>query len=240
MDPRISQAETNLLTLKENTYPGRGIIVGMDETGEYLIQVYWIMGRSENSRNRIFVIEEDGLVKTAPFDSTKIEDPSLIIYTAMAQKDDYYAVSNGHQTLDILGGGNLADSLAKWTYEPDAPNYTPRISALIKPDILAQQYAQISIIRKSKFSNEAIRIFYKFALSPGLGYCVTTYTGDGNPLPSFTGEPYLLPLVGNIQNVSQKIWETLNEDNKISLAVKFIKINENKILITKRNKHEGD
>ena len=235
------QAKNNLLALKQNPYPGRGIIVGMDETGKYLIQVYWIMGRSENSRNRIFVIEDDGILKTAPFDSAKVKDPSLIIYTAMVQTLTHYPVSNGHQTIDALSLEGLDSSLETWKYEPDDPNYTPRISALLEPRVFAPQIAELSILKKSPFSNECNRYFYKLDISkPGLGYCITTYNGDGNPLPSFTGDPYLLPLIGGIEDVAQTFWDSLNKDNKVSLAVKFIEIDERSILMTKRNIHEGD
>jgi hypothetical protein len=235
------QAENNLLALKKNPYPGRGIIVGMDETGKYLIQVYWIMGRSENSRNRIFVIEKNGVLKTAPFDPVKVKDPSLIIYTAMAETLTHYAVSNGHQTLDALSIKGLGSSLEKWEYEPDNPNYTPRISALLEPRVFAPQIAELSLLKKSPFSDECDRYLYKLAIpDPGLGYCITTYNGDGDPLPSFTGDPYLLPLAGGIEDIAQTIWDSLNKDNKVSLAVKFIEINERNVLMTKRNIHEGD
>jgi len=236
------QAKNNLLALKQNPYPGRGIIVGMDETGKYLIQVYWIMGRSENSRNRVFVIEKNGVLKTSPFDPTKVKDPSLIIYTAMAQAHKHYAVSNGHQTLDALSiQEGLDSSLEMWRYEPDSPNYTPRISALLELRISGPQIAELSLLKKSPFSDECDRYLYKLAISqPGLGYCITTYNGDGDPLPSFTGDPYLLPLAGGIEDIAQTFWDSLNKDNKVSLAVKFIEIHERNVLMTKRNIHEGD
>ncbi|MFA5000000.1 MAG: IMP cyclohydrolase [Patescibacteria group bacterium] len=235
------RAKNNLLALKQNPYPGRGIIVGMDETGKYLIQVYWIMGRSENSRNRVFVIEDNGVLKTAPFDPAKVKDPSLIIYTAMAEILTHYAVSNGHQTLDALSIKGLDSSLKKWEYEPDSPNYTPRISALLEPRVFAPQIAELSILKKSPFSDMCNRYLYKLDISsPGLGYCITTYNGDGNPLPSFTGDPYLIPLTGGIEDIAQTFWDSLNKDNKVSLAVKFIEIDERNVLMTKRNIHEGD
>lgn len=233
-----TRAKGNLLALSQNSYPGRGLIVGMDETGKYLIQVYWIMGRSENSRNRVFVIEDGGILKTAPFDPAKVKDPSLIIYTAMAQKRGRYAVSNGHQTLDILSVKSLNSSLEGWKYEPDHPNYTPRISAVIYSHL---RIVELSILKKSPLDDECDRYLYSRAINePGFGYCITTYNGDGDPLPSFTGDPYLLPLAGDIQNVAQTIWDSLNKDNKVSLAVKFIELNGREILMTKRNLHEGD
>jgi IMP cyclohydrolase len=236
-----TKAKNNLLALKQNLYPGRGIIIGMDETGLYLVQVYWIMGRSENSRNRVFVIEENGVLKTAPFDPAKVKDPSLIIYTAMVETFTHYAVSNGHQTLDALSAKGLGFSLEEWEYEPDKPNYTPRISALLEPKIFAPQIAELSILKKSPFSKACDRYLYKLDISkPGLGYCITTYNGDGDPLPSFTGDPYLLPLAGGIEDIAQTLWDSLNKDNKVSLAVKFIKIDKRNVSMTKRNIHEGD
>jgi len=229
-----AQAERNLLALKENPYPGRGIIVGMDETGKFLVQIYWIMGRSENSRNRIFV-EKKGEVKTSPADPTKVKDPSLIIYTAMDQiyynsgtfdennmlVDNVFAVSNGHQTTDALCV-DLKPSLTKWQYEPDAPNFTPRITARFKTFYNYPTVTEMSILRKSPVSDTCERLLFKMPLTPGFGHCITTYTGDGNPLPSFEGDPYVLPLTGSMEKIADSIWNSLNEENRISLAIKFI------------------
>jgi len=235
------QAESNLLALKANPYPGRGIIVGMDKSGKYLVQVYWIMGRSENSRNRIFVIEEGGVLKTAPVDPTKVKDPNLIIYTAMEETLTHYAVSNGQQTSDALSIRGLDSSMMTWEYESDPPNYTPRISALFIPRVFANpQTAEISILKKSPFNDHCDRYLYKLNMDyPGLGYCVTTYSGDGNPLPSFSGDPYLLPLTGDINNVAKTIWDSLNEENRVSLAVKFIEIEKRETEIVVINKYEA-
>lgn len=220
-------AENNLLALKENHYPGRGIIAGMDETGKYLVQVYWIMGRSENSRNRIFVCEKGGILKTAAADPKKIKDPSLIIYTAMAENRDQYAVSNGEQTMDaVLNEEGLGSAMMPWEYEPDAPNFTSRITAIFDLS-RGCSLAEMSILKKSPMNSQCNEHLYRLPLSissPGLGYCITTYSGDGDPLPPFQGDPYLLPLIGGIKNVAQTIWDTLNEDNRVSLAVKFINI----------------
>lgn len=246
-------ANNNLNDLRRNLYPGRGLIIGMDETGKYLIQVYWLMGRSDKSRNRVFVIEDKGVLKTAPFDLSKIkenEDMSLVLYTAMSETSELYAVSNGHQTQDALGG--LASLTGKWQYEPDIPNFTPRISGLIAFDApFGIQTAEFSLLKKSPFSHCCESYLYKLDISvPGLGYCITTYEGDCEPLPSFTGDPYLLPLVGGIEDIAQTFWDSLNKDNKVSLAVKFIGINaqyddpkkfiKRQVLMTMRNVHEGD
>jgi hypothetical protein len=240
---RKNQAQENLLKLKENPYPGRGIIVGMDETGKYLIQVYWIMGRSENSRNRVFVLDDDdtnGTLRTAAADPAKVKDPSLIIYTAMSETLMKYAVSNGHQTMDALSEKGLNESMKSWQYEPDKPNFTPRITALVQPRVWSPQTAEISILKKSQFSDLCQRNLYVVPIStPGLGYCITTYSGDGNPLPAFEGDPYLLPLPGDIYNVAQTIWDVLNEENRVSLAVKFIGIETRETFIEIINKYNA-
>ncbi len=240
---RKKLAQENLLKLKENPYPGRGIIVGMDETGKYLVQVYWIMGRSENSRNRIFVLDDDnaiGTLKTAAADPAKVKDPSLIIYTAMAETLTRYAVSNGHQTTSALAKKGLQAAMESWQYEPDDPNFTPRITALVQPRAWNKQTAEISILKKSQFSNLCQRNLYVVPVStPGLGYCITTYSGDGDPLPSFEGDPYLLPLPGDIYGVAQTIWDFLNEENRVSLAVKFINIETRETFIEIVNKYNA-
>lgn len=235
-------AENNLLALKENPYPGRGIIAGMDETGEYLVQVYWIMGRSENSRNRIFVCEKGGILKTAAADLKKIKDPSLIIYTAMAENRDQYAVSNGEQTMDaVLNKEGLGKAMMRWEYEPDAPNFTPRITAIFDLS-RGCPLAEMSILKKSPINSQSDEYFYRLPLSmssAGLGYCITTYSGDGDPLPPFQGDPYLLPLIGDIENVAQTIWDTLNKDNRVSLAVKFIRQRTRQTLMKVINKYKA-
>jgi hypothetical protein len=184
------------------------------------------MGRSENSRNRIFIVDKNGILKTAPADPAKVKDPSLIIYTAMDETFGRYAVSNGNQTMDALSAGGLHYSMTEWQYEPDSPNFTPRITALIKPKSLS---AEISLLKKSPFSDDCERYLYELPITiPGLGHCVTTYSGDGDPLPSFAGDPYLLPLVGNKEKIARAIWNSLNEENKVSLAVKFISVQKKK------------
>ena len=225
MEVKIS-AEKNLLALKENSYPGRQIIIGLDESGKYGVQVYSIMGRSENSRNRVFIEDAEGALKTAPADPSKVKDPSLIIYQAMAENYLFnYAVSNGHQTTDAAEVDTLND-LQEWIYEPDSPNFTPRITARFdfgkNHNSLA---AEILILKKSPLGTDCDRSLYNLAIPvAGLGYCVSTYSGDGDPLPPFKGDPYLLPLKGNIEEVANSIWEALNEENRVSLAVKFVDI----------------
>ena len=214
------QAVANLRErLHQNPYPGRGIVIGRDAVGGW-VQVYWIMGRSENSRNRIFVGEGD-LLRTQAADPAKVDDPSLIIYNAMRVCGRRYIVTNGAQTDDVYEafatGRGFAESLDRWLHEPDAPNYTPRISGYLDLDT---EQVWLSILKVSPFDAEqSERHFFRFdSIGPGYGYAITTYAGDGNPLPSFSGTPYLLPLDGDPGN----FWQALDGDNRISLAVRRI------------------
>ncbi len=243
----VLKANGNLLKLSENPYPGRGIIIGIDESGKYLVQVYWIMGRSEHSRNRVFEIHPSGELRTAFADPNKGGDPSLVIYTAMAERGadgmKIYAVSNGSQTGEIVGP-KISSSMSVdlqitgYKYEPDSPNFTPRISArscLLKN---GSSCGTISILKKSPFydmceSSEFDRLFY-----PGFGWCVHTYKGDDNPLPSFEGEPYLMRIKGSPKDVAESFWSNLDEDNRVSIAVKFIEIATGKSEIEVINKYE--
>ena len=229
------EADNNLLALAKNRYPGRGIIVGMDEKNQYLVMVYWITGRSPKSRNRILINPSCGMVKTIlanPNLQKEEDDLNLVIYTAMDERKGNYAVSNGHQTASAL-----IDDMGRWIYEPDHPNHTPRIAAVV---CLASPYfAKMSILKKSPTSYECDRYLYELALSSGLGYCITTYRCDGNPTPQFLGDPYLLPLTGDIDNIANTIWDTLNEENRISLAVKFIDIYTGESRIKIINKYQS-
>ncbi len=223
----MNDAQSNLQALKTNAYPGRGIVIGLDETGKFALQVYWIMGRSPNSRNRVFVADGHDL-RTEPADASKVEDPSLIIYNAMLETASSFIVTNGNQTdtvRDALASGStFADALETREYEPDSPNFTPRISGLCT---LADGslITYLSVLKKSPFSEGCIRETFQYeSLPTAAGYTVTTYTSDGSPLPSFSGEPYLLPLAGAHSDVLATLWEALNADNRISLAVKSIEI----------------
>lgn len=225
-----NQAEDNLRALQENPYPGRGFILGLNETGTHLIQVYWIMGRSANSRNRVFEDRNGGNLWTAPADPSQLEDPSLIIYRAMAEEEGggVYVVSNGCQT-DLFFGAlgiplhplEVERSLMQLGYEPDEPNFTPRITGIMTLGGITR----IWVVRRTTFPNsddhESLSFEYG-APCPGLGHCVTTYTGDGNPLPSFNGEPYLMPLLGTPIDIVNRVWDALNVDNRVSLAVKSV------------------
>lgn len=244
---------TNLSYHKiSHSYPGRGIVCGLDESEKYLVQIYWIMGRSPNSRNRIFIEEADGILKTEAADLSKVKDSSLIIYTAMLSDEDTFVVSNGAQTEDALEAGSNIYGLEygqfteNWQYEPDKPNFTPRITSVSSIEYYGDRSVeektillQMSLLKKSPFGKSCERHLFSYnSLLAGAGYCITTYSGDGNPLPAFEGEPYLLPLTGTQEEILEAYWKVLDEENKISLAVKFINIDtrEQKILI--KNKYE--
>ena len=230
--------------ISENAYPGRGIVLGRNNENSW-IGIYWIMGRSSNSRNRIF-IQKNGILRTEAADSSMVEDPSLIIYNAMRDLDECIVVSNGKHTDTICKG--LEDGKSFYTafnsekHEPDPPNYTPRISGIIQ---LEEGSMALSIISKSDFSVEQSE--YRFCrytdISPGYGYCLTTYMGDGNQLTSFKGDPLLLPLKGNAEKIANFYWQELNQDNRISLAVRELThTGEDRLKIINRNqvKSEND
>lgn len=233
-------ADSNAVKLKSNVYPGRGIVLGKTPDGSKFVQIYWIMGRSTNSRNRIFV-REDNFVRTKAFDETKITDPSLIIYYPLKVFDKYHIISNGDQTdtvFDTLkAGGTFEEALMTRVYEPDAPNYTPRITGII--ELNGKNEYSLSIIKtQSGTPDICVRNFYHYEKSiPGLGHCIHTYANDGEVLPSFEGEPYLMPVYDNIDDNVEMYWNLLNQDNIISLLVKTIEINNGNVEIKIKNRH---
>ena len=228
--------------LKGNSYPGRGIVVGKSKDGKYAVTAYFIMGRSENSRNRIFVEDGEG-IRTQAFDSSKLSDPSLIIYAPVRVLGNKTIVTNGDQTDTIYElmdkQQTFEQSLRTREFEPDAPNYTPRISGIMHVGNGSYNYA-MSILKSNNGSPESCNR-YTFAYEnpqAGEGHFIHTYMGDGNPLPSFEGEPKLVSIGGSIQEFSQKIWDSLNEENKVSLFVRYIEIETGKYesVIINKNK----
>lgn len=219
--------------LTENTYPGRGIIAGVSENGKYAVSAYWTMGRSAGSRNRVFVETEDG-IKTQAFDPTLIAgDPSLIIYRAVRILGSKTIVTNGDQTDTIYDGlkegKTFEQSLRSRKYEHDAPNYTPRISSILNVENGRYDYA-ISIL-KSDNGNPDNCLRFTFSYDnpqAGKGHYIHTYLGDGNPLPSYEGEPTLVEIKGDIDTFTNNVWSWLNEQNKVSLFVRFIDIKTGK------------
>lgn len=214
--------------LKGNPYPGRGIVIGKSPDGTKAMTAYFIMGRSENSRNRIFVEDGQG-IRTQAFDPAKMTDPSLVIYAPVRVLGNKTIVTNGDQTDTIYEGMDrqmtFEQSLRSREFEPDAPNYTPRISGILHIENGGYNYA-MSIL-KSNNGNPDSCSRYTFAYencAPGEGHFIHTYQGDGNPLPSFEGEPKLVRIPDDMDGFADMLWNSLNEDNKVSLFVRYIDI----------------
>ena len=208
--------------LKNNSYPGRGIIIGRSADGTKAVTAYFIMGRSVNSRNRVFVTEGEG-IRTEAFDPSKLEDPSLIIYAPVRVLGNRTIVTNGDQTDTIYDG--IEQSLRCREFEPDGPNYTPRISGVMH--IEGGQYDYAMSILKSNNGDPSACNRYTFSYenpANGEGHFIHTYMHDDNPLPSFEGEPKLVGISGDIDTFANMVWESLNEDNKVSLFVRYIDI----------------
>ena len=216
--------------LKENAYPGRGIIIGKSADGTKAVTAYFIMGRSENSRNRIFVEDGEG-IRTQAFDESKLTDPSLIIYAPVRVLGNKTIVTNGDQTDTIYEGMDkqltFEQSLRSREFEPDGPNYTPRISGVMHVENGRYNYA-MSIL-KSNNGDPSSCNRYTFAYEnakAGEGHFIHTYMHDGNPLPSFEGEPKLVAIPDEIDEFTGLLWESLNEENKVSLFVRYINIED--------------
>lgn len=227
--------------LASKSYPGRGIVIGRTPCGKKMRIAYFIMGRSENSRNRIFVETEDG-IRTEAYDPSKMVDPSLIIYHPVRVLNDVTIVTNGDQTDTIRDfmkeGKSFEEALRTRTFEPDGPNWTPRISAIVKGSAV-----EMSILKSDDGDeNNACRYFYDYSeMLNGTGRIIHTYQDDGNPIPSFTGEPVRFDLVKEpFDEWSKHIYEALNNDNKVSLFTRQIDIEtgETKTMII--NKKEGE
>lgn len=214
--------------LQENSYPGRGIIIGRSADGAKAVTAYFIMGRSENSRNRVFVEDGEG-IRTQAFDESKLTDPSLIIYAPVRVLGNKTIVTNGDQTDTIYEGMDrqmtFEQALRSREFEPDAPNYTPRISGIMHVEGGKFNYA-MSIL-KSRNGDPGSCCRYTFAYEnavPGEGHFIHTYMHDGNPLPSFEGEPKRIAIPDDMNAFADTLWSSLNEDNKVSLFVRYIDI----------------
>jgi IMP cyclohydrolase len=212
-------------SIANNRYPGRGLVIGRNGAGELTI-VYWIMGRSEHSRNRQFVAQ-GGVLRTQAFDPSLVKDPSLIIYEAMLELPGVQLVSNGDQTRTIVDalerGGSFEAALATRAHEPDAPHYTPRISGILDLGRGTPELGLAILRANPEDPTQTDRTYFRPALpQPGAGRGLTTYAGDGNPLPTFSGEPLLLPLAGTAEDILEQYWSGLDADNRIALAVKTV------------------
>ena len=227
--------------LNDNVYPGRGIIIGKTDEGTAVF-AYFIMGRSRNSRNRIFKTEVDN-IKTEAFDESLLTDPSLIIYSPVRVFNNKIIVSNGDQTDTIYEylkqEKSFEDALCTRKFEPDSPNFTPRISGLI--DLNDRLSIKLSILKSDDGNDsQVLRFFYNYDNPKAFdGFFIHTYEGDGDPLISFKGEPKKVDILGNIKEFSDNLWKSLNEANKISLAVRYIDISTGKYKQIIKNKLEG-
>lgn len=223
--------------IKDNSYVGRGIVIGKSKDGKKAVSAYFIMGRSNNSRNRVFTYK-DGVLYTEPFDASKVEDPSLIIYAAARTIDNKLIVTNGDQTDTIYDGIKngkcFSCALKTREFEPDAPNLTPRISGMLTFADGDFTY-KMSILKSADAVGSACnRYTFDFASLNGLGHFIHTYVCDGNPIPTFQGEPERVAICDDIDEFTSKLWDALNEDNKISLFVRYTDlstgVNEDRII----------
>ena len=224
--------------LKGNPYPGRGILLGRSGDGKKAVIAYFIMGRSENSRNRIFEATEDG-IRTRAFDESRMTDPSLIIYHPVRVVDGTVVVTNGDQTdtvADALRAGkSWVRALRTREFEPDGPNFTPRISGMVRP---SGAY-RLSILKNAGDGKSCNRFFYEYdAPLAGIGHFISTYQTDGNPLPSFAGEPLTVAVdAASAGELAERLWESLNGENKVSLYVSFVDLATGQADTVIRNKH---
>ncbi len=217
--------------LKNNTYPGRGIVVGKSADGKHAVVAYFIMGRSENSRNRVFEETNDGIT-TKAFDETKLSDPTLIIYRPIRKQGNTLVVTNGDQTDTVIEGFSqgktFQEALRTRTFEPDAPNFTPRISAQVT---LGQHFSyEMSLIKSDNGNPKSVlRYFYEYAQPQnGQGRFLHTYHCNGDPIPSFAGEPHAVEIAGDIERFTATLWEHLNAENKVSLYTACIELTTGK------------
>ena len=224
--------------LRSNPYPGRGIVLGLTPDGKQSVAAYFIMGRSVNSRNRIFVEEPDG-IRTEAFDPSKLSDPSLIIYHPVREMGRGLIVTNGDQTdtiLDFLKRGlPMEQALRTREFEPDGPNWTPRISGLLSPD----GTYKFSILKSADAAGSAcVRQAFEYPALPGLGHFLHTYVTDGDPIPTFQGEPERVAVDGDLDAFTALLWENLNAENKVSLFVRYTDLETRAFRQRIVNKHQ--
>ena len=228
--------------VRHNPYPGRGIVLGLAEDGRHAVIAYFIMGRSANSRNRIF-IEKDGGIVTEAFDPAKLEDPSLIIYAPVRVcKNGVTVVTNGDQTDTVAEhlerGQSFEEALRTRTFEPDAPNYTPRISGILEARDGRGRY-KLAILKPCGGDPESLqRFFFEYpAPKTGEGHFLHTYVTDGDPLPGYEGEPKRVAIAGALETFAATLWESLNEENRVSLFVRFVDLKTGEARTRILNRH---
>ena len=227
--------------LSTNAYPGRGIVLGVSPDGKNAIAAYFIMGRSVNSRNRIFALEPDG-IRTEAHDPSLMKDPHLIIYHPVREVGCGLIVTNGDQTDTVRDGlqeGNtFADALRTREFEPDAPNFTPRISGILHTEDGKMSY-KLSILKKSPYCNGCDRFFYEYEIpADGVGHIIHTYMADGNPIPSFCGEPVSFGVGTDLKSIADGVWGALNDDNKVSLFARSVSLEDGEIETLIYNKNQ--
>lgn len=220
----IYEAKSMKDRISGNPYVGRGIVIGKSADGKKAATAYFIMGRSANSRNRVFTVK-NGEVFTEPFDASKVEDPSLIIYAALRSLDNRLIVTNGDQTDTIydgvVTGKSFSESLESREFEPDAPNFTPRISGMLTFADNNFVY-EMSILKSlDEDGSDCARYTFSYPSKAGLGHFIHTYVTDGNPIPTFQGEPERVAIPDSIDDFADEIWTNLDENNKISLYVRY-------------------
>ncbi|MDR3216322.1 MAG: IMP cyclohydrolase [Clostridiaceae bacterium] len=211
-------------TLKKNVYPGRGILIGKSDDGKSAVIAYFIMGRSVNSRNRRFE-EYEGGMKTVAIDASKLSDPSLVIYSPVADYNNHIIVTNGDQTDTIAAyiseNKTMAQALQTREYEPDEPNYTPRISSVTTLENGDFKFS-MSILKRDASGNCGRLHFHYDGIEEGKARLIHTYAGDGNPIPSFVGEPAAIDIYGGIEDFTNELWSALNNENKVALYVRYV------------------
>ena len=245
----MMQTPYELKTIRErisgNPYVGRGIVTGLTEDGAHTVLAYFIMGRSPNSRNRVFLKQGDDLM-IKPYDESKVEDPSLIIYYPIRTKGALTIVTNGDQTdtvadeIDAKGEKDaFLHGLMTRTFEPDGPNWTPRISAILDVNDPAHPLYEQSILKSGTPEGTATaKFFFRYDAVPGIGHFIHTYITDGNPIPTFTGEPERVTIPADIDAFTQEIWDNLDEANKISLYVRYTDVKDGTYTDRLINKYE--
>ncbi len=234
--------ETNPDALGNSQYPGRGIIIGQAPDARHFVQVYWIMGRSAGSRNRVFVAEND-TVRTRAFDESALENPVLVVYRPIRVLCACHIVSNGDHTDTIFDaiqhGGTFESAMNTRTIEPDPPIFTPRIAGIVNLEHSCADY-KLSILKAVDRGGDIVaRQYFSYETAiPGFGHCITTYRDDGDPPPAFSGEPYAVELHNRIETTRDFYWDVLNKENKVSLLVKFIHAESGKTDLSIVNRYQ--